>query len=482
MKSTTCSRSLKNTALMAVFSLAAITPEASAAPLYWGQTTYSSGSIYNGTAATPGNWYTDAAGANVSSVAPDSLDDIFFNTTPANAVGGTVIVGANLNARSLTFNTSGTTTLEQNAVNRVLNLGTGGITVNAGSGTVNIGTSAHDPALTVQVTGSQSWTNNSASALTVRRLRTATGAGATSLRLNAAAAGGITVSTGITDSVEDPLSIVIDSAGAGLVIFSGVGTQNTYRGGTTIKAGALSAYGSLGSGAVQLGDTAGSSSATLNVRSATAFTNNITVRAGSSGTKTLTTNQTGGVLLNGTLTLDDNLALITSTSGTFNGAISGVGDIVKTGNGALILGGDNTFSGDLTISTGAFTLAEAGSLTFTIGANGINNQLNGASTGVVTLDGTFNFNLTGASLVGGNSWTIVNLASTAEIYGGAFSITGFTENANVWTNGSGFTFDESTGLLTYAVPEPSTGLFLLGGVVGLFAFGSRRSRRVTAGR
>lgn len=474
MKSTTCSRSLKNTALMAVFSLAAISPKASAAPFYWGQTTVVSGT-YSGNAATAANWYTNAAGTNVAGAAPNSLsDDLFFNTTPANAVGGAVTVGANLSANSLTFNTSGATVLAQDA-NRNLVLGTGGITMGAASGNVNVGINTN--ALSVRLAASQSWTNNSASTLNVRNITTNAGAGSVSLTLDAAGAGNITLPLSISDSEANPLSIVVASAGSGVVNM----TASTYRGGTTINSGRLSTSGSLGAGGVLLGATSGGADAFLTVNS-TAFSNDITVRAGSSGIKTLTASNASGVL-NGGLLLGDSLALVANGAlTTVNGNISGAGDLVKSGNGALTLTGDNTFSGDLTVSTGALTLTEAGSLTFTIGANGVNNQLNGATAGVVTLDGTFNFNLTGASLVDGNSWTIVNLASTAEIYGGTFSITGFTENANVWTNGSGFTFTESTGLLTYAVPEPSTGLFLLGGAVGLLAFGGRRSRRVTAGR
>jgi autotransporter-associated beta strand protein len=242
----------------------------------------------------------------------------------------------------------------------------------------------------------------------------------------------------------------------------------------------LSTFGTLGSGAVLLGDTTGTGNATLNVRAtiASGFANNITVRAGSSGTKTITTNQTGGVNLAGTVTLEDNLTITTFTDGTFSNTISGTGDIVKTGNGALTFSGDNTFTGDLTVSTGAFTLAEEGSFTFKIGANNVGNQINGATAGAVALDGTFIFDLSGASLVDGNSWALVSI-SAAETYGENFSIAGFApETGDVWSNGAGFTYTESTGVLAYtAVPEPST-VALLGGFGSLFvAFARRRKIR-----
>lgn len=467
----TRSYSIQPAALIALLSLVVIIPSASAAPLYWG-------GVYTGTAATAANWYTDAAGDNVSSTAPDAtnpVDDLFFNTTPVNTAGGDVSVNANFAARSFTFNTSGATRLVQSG-SPIVRLGEGGITLGASSGNVTFGTGNF---LYTRVTASQVWTNNSASILTVRSLSTNTGSGAVALTLSAAGAGGILFSQNISDAVSDPLAIVIDSAGSGLTTING--TANTYRGGTTIKRGALSAFGTLGSGAILLGDTTGSSTATLNVRSApaTPFTNNITVRSGSSGTKTLTTNQTGGVVLDGTLTLDDNLALTTSTDGTFNGAISGAGNLVKGGNAALTLAGANTFSGDLTINTGAFTLAATtGSLTFYIGANGVTNQVNGTTTGAVAFNGTFNFNLTGASLVDGNSWSIVTVSNDS--YGASFAIAGFSQASDIWTNGAGLTFTESTGVLSYAaIPEPSTSALLLGVGVFIVAFGTCRKVRLS---
>lgn len=477
-------RSRHAAALVALLPLAAFfTPAASATTLFWGQTTFSSGSIYNGNAATAANWFTDAAGTNVSSSAPQTTaatDDLFFNTTPANAVGGTVTVGAGFSANSITFNTSGATVLSQSG-NQNLILGGGGLTLGASSGAVSVGISSNT--LSVRAASAQTWTNNSASTLTVRALTANTGAGVVPLTLNAASTGAISFSLNVNDTVSDQIALVIDSAGSGVTTLNG--TANTYRGGTTIKRGALSTFGPLGSGAVLLGDNTGSSSATLNVRSASGFTNNITVVSGSSGTKTLTTNQTGGVTLGGTLTLNDNLTLTTFTAGTFNGVISGTGNLVKGGTAALTLSAANTFSGNLTINTGTFTLTETtGALTFYIGANGATNQVNGSTTGAVAFNGTFNLNLTGASLVDGNSWNLVSLASTAETYGTGFALAGFTQNNDIWTNGTGLSFSESTGILSYtaaSVPEPSSFALIGGFGTLLFTLGLRRGIRPHAG-
>lgn len=459
-------RARRDLALLALLPLAAALPSASADILYWGQTNYT------GDVATAANWFTDSDGTNGSAAAPhptNATDDLVFNTAPANTAGGTIAVTANFSARSLAFNTSGATVLSQDA-NRNLILGSGGITLGSGSGNVNIGINVN--ALSVRLAASQSWTNNSAAVLNVRNITTSSGAGPVTLTLGAAGAGNIVLPLSITDSVADPLSLVVDSTGAGMVTTA----ASAYRGGTTIKQGHLFTTGTLGTGAVLLGDTAGTANATLTVRSA-GFANYITVRGGSSGAKTLVTNQSGGAVLNGAVTLDDTLALTSTTDGTFNGAITGVGSLVKGGNAALTFAGANTFTGDLTINSGAFTLAESGSFTFDIGANGAANQINGATAGAVAFNGTFNFDLSGASLVPGNSWSLVSLSAT-ETYGASFSITGFTQNDNVWTNGAGLSFSEITGVLSYsAVPEPSSVAALAGFGTLLVAAGRRRAVR-----
>lgn len=453
--------------LLALVALAVSGPRLAASPYYWGQMTYSSGSVYNGTAATASNWYTDAAGMSVASAAPNSLDDdIIFNTTPANATGGTVTVGANLSAKSFTFNTTGATVLSQDT-NRNVILGSGGITLGANSGNVNVGINVNT--LNVRLAASQTWTNNSSSTLNVRNITTNSGAGPVSLSLNAAGAGNIVLPLSVTDSVDNPLSIVVNSAGSGSITMA----ASTYRGGTTINSGRLSATGSLGTGGILLGNTSGSSDATLAVNS-TSFTNTIRVRAGSAGIKTLTTSNAAGVL-NGGIVLDDSLVLSsTGAVTTINGDISGTGSLVKSGAGSLVLTGDNTFSGDLTIDAGALTLASDGSLTFSIGASGVSSQIDGSSTGLVTLNGVFNFNLSGAALVDGSSWHVVAVSNA--IYGASFAITGFTQTDNIWTNGSGLTFAESTGTLTYAVPEPSVSAFLIGGTLAFLVIRNRRNR------
>jgi len=450
-----CIRTSKK-ALIATLPLVLALPTAATAQLYWGDT------AYTGTSSTASSWYTDAAGNTASATAPNG-EDLIFNTTPGNGSGGDIIVDTDFSANSLTFNTSGNTRLVQSGT-RALDLGTGGITLGASSGSVTIGTGNF---LNTNITGSQTWSNNSSSNLTVRSLSTASGAGAVTLNLDLTGTGNITFSQPISDSASDPLALVVNASSSGYV--SVTQSSNSIRGGTTINQGLLFTYGNLG-GAVQLGDTSGSGNASLTVRNTTSFNSDITVRSGSSGTKKLTTHNSN-LAFSGSLTLNDDLSIVTntSTSGTFNGAISGDGNIVKTGNGALIFAGVNTSTGDLTIDVGSFTLSSTGSMEFTIGANGVNNQINGISTSIA-FDGTFIFDLTGAELIDGNTWTIVG--SDFATYGLTFDIDGFVENNGIWTK-DGFTFSESTGQLAYAVPEPSMAALILGSAA-LFLVGKRR--------
>lgn len=424
---------------------------------YWGA------DYVTGNANTASNWFTDAAGTTAATIAPGDInaDNLYFNTTPGNNTGGSISTTGRLDAYSLTFNTTGYTKISGD-----VHIGAGGVTVNTGSGGSQIDNGgSYDTYLTT----SQTWTNYSSSVLRARQLRT-TGSGAITLTLDSAGTGGINFSYIILDTTNAPLTFLVDTTDK--VTISKNSSTVTWRGGTIINRGELSTVESLGSGDVLLGDTSGSANAKLTMGSAYDNANNITVRSGSSGSKTIST---GGQIY-GTLTLNDTL-LFTSTNNaaSISGAITGTGDFVKTGDNTLTLDGSNTSTGDFTIDEGNFTLDQSGAMTFYIGANGVNNQINGISTDSIELDGTFDFDLGGASLVNGNSWSIVSLTAS-ETYGSNFNITGFSETGpDLWTNGSGLTFSEMDGTLSFAViPEPSSVVLM---ICGLSAFYVLRKRR-----
>lgn len=160
-----------------------------------------------------------------------------------------------------------------------------------------------------------------------------------------------------------------------------------------------------------------------------------------------------------------NLASDASVGGagdiTINHAITGSGGLTKTGTHSLILNASNTYTGNTTLANqdASLVLGSSGSLNFKIEANGVSNKITGVSqtagAGTVSLNGTFQLDLTGAAIADGNVWQIAaaDLLPTTT-YGESFSVAGFTQVANVWTKVDGantWTFTEATGVLSLAV-------------------------------
>ena len=130
--------------------------------------------------------------------------------------------------------------------------------------------------------------------------------------------------------------------------------------------------------------------------------------------------------------------------------------------------GANAFTGNLQLAGSAanrarIALADDANWNFVIGASGVNNSISGI--GTATFNGDFNFDLTGASSTWGSTWNIVSVSTITETFGSTFTVAGWTDMGSYWTtsaNGTTYSFDEITGVL--AIPEPSTGALLLGGL------------------
>jgi fibronectin-binding autotransporter adhesin len=238
-------------------------------------------------------------------------------------------------------------------------------------------------------------------------------------------AGDLTLTHSITARLgtitEDLTPRVLRKAGLGTLELE---NASTHSGGTEVLAGVLLVkhQGALGSGTLTLGDTSGTNAATARFNAGLAISNNLLVRDGSTGARTLDANAgdltwTGDVELERLLTLNNGGFTLPST---LSGEISGPGSLSKTGSGEWILSHPaNTFgtgqTDAISISAGSITVAADGSMGNA--ANGITLT----SSGLFRAGGSFSTNrsftfsgsgsTTGILVTDGNTLT-VNAALT----------------------------------------------------------------------
>lgn len=277
--------------------------------------------------------------------------------------------------------------------------------------------------------------------------------------------------------------------------------NNTFTGNIVIQKGAVlfsysggTAFGNSAN-VITLGSAGNGDATLLNISSSNRIDNKIVVASGSGGKLVLGSNSTSSASNTnyaGTLLLNDNVTLMSQKGAGFDtrytGVISGVGGVSTAGSGETQFGDGsasivNTYKGNTTLTeTSSLTLSNNAKMTFYIGATGVNNKISGAGSNVLTLDGGFVFDLTGAAANG--TWQIVETSLLNETYNatsfGVYTSTNlanpWTKNANVWTYVNGgvtYSFSEATGVLS-AVPEPTT-VLLLGGGLMVLLFRRRRS-------
>ena len=315
------------------------------ATIYWDGTSTDWSSVTS--------WSTNVGAAIPNPAAVPSVDDVaafsinIVNTPQTVNLNGDQAV---LGLRFLGTNTA-TTTLLAGGTNRNIDLGTEGITVNAGAGAVTIGSATAGQNVVLSLQGSESFRNDSVNALTINNAVTLDLPGAQTLTLTGTSTAANTIAGVLSNGAG---TMGLDKTGAGTWR---LGAANTYTGQTNVFAGTL-AYGianAISTGGVTIdGQTA--------ILDLGTFSDSV-------GTVIL--NDGGRIIGTGAATLTSTAAF-DLRSGSVSVILAGGVALNKTTTGTVTLSGVNTYTGLTTISAGTL-------------AYGVNNAI---AAGGVTVDGS----------------------------------------------------------------------------------------------
>jgi len=299
-------------------------------------------------AATPNTNFTNDAAGTINALAlPSWTTDVYMSANSASNLATTLDQAFTING--LTFVGVGSS----NTAGSSIGAGSGGtLQINSGGITVNAGSGANSISAPVTLGAAQSWTNNSSNLLTV-------GAGAVNnggFLLTVAGSGNTTISGAISGNGS------LTQSASGTLTLSG---SNTYTGATTINAGTLAITGSAalaGGGPVNI------AGGVLDL-GAQNLTNPFSLQ--------------NGTLQNGKITLASGNFDIQSGTALWNVQLNGSAGLIKTTPGTATLAGANFFTGPTTIYAGTLSIGWWGSF---------------ASTSVVNLvSGTLDLNGVGIS-------------------------------------------------------------------------------------
>ena len=339
------------------------------------------------------NWARDAAASTLTARTPTVLSTVFLSADmalAANQVGMTL--GADTNIAGLVASSVSTMSLLDEGY--LLQVGTGGIAVNAGGGSLSL-------AAAIDMAGNQTWSNRGAGQLTV--------SGSVNLGSNALQLSGSSPLV-VSGTVRGTAGLLINNTST-LTLHG----ANSYTGGTTVSAGSVLLVG---------GDNRLSTSGSITAAGGVLDLGGN--RQDTTGAITIA----GGVVQNGILT-----ALASAfdvRGGGASAVLAGSQALVKTTAASMTLSGANTYSGGTTIQEGLLNLNNGG------------NALSSAiGTGTLTiLGGTF----------GNTSGSSVTLATqNTQVWNGDFAFAG-TSDLNLGmgavTLGNNRTVTVNTGTLT----------------------------------
>jgi autotransporter-associated beta strand protein len=397
-------------------------------------------------------WSDDATSGGTTGTIAGASDIAVFNQSSVNGDLEANIAGVATSVGGLVFNNTGTTGIRTNGGNQTLTIGSGGITINAGAGAVSFGspTNTNGARMTLELSADQTWLNNSSNAL-VLSARNRVNMGSNTLTFDG------TGDFSQSSTSNSPIT------GTGSLIKKGSGTltltqTNTYTGSTTINAGTLEMTNNAAIRYSWL-DTAGSIVGDAsNGLKTTVTTFIVGGLAGDKDLASIFTTTAGGYDGLTALTLGVDAANSFSYSGDIADGAAGM-SVSLNGAGVQTLSGDNTYTGNTTLSSGTLNIGSAtaiGTGTFVINGGTFdntsgsaltltNNQAISIGNASWTFGGSNDLNLgTGAvalNLPGIGGTSVITLGGTGSTltFGGHVDSPNRNGNTSIEVNGAGNT-------------------------------------------
>jgi len=361
--------------------------------------------------------------------------------------------GANSGQSSWTLQSG---TLELNKSTTVNAINSAGITIQSGGTMRNLVTHQISDLGNVTIQSGGAWDLNSFSE-TINSLSLASGS---SLSLG-------TAQLIVDNQANGTWAGTIAGSSGGSIVKKGANTisvtgDNSGMAGTWFVVGGIVGFNhnnAAGSGTINLGETFGADAATIDISSGGVNVgNNIIVRSGSSGTKTIDNASGGSITFSGGITLNANV-VVSAGSGettTMSGNVGGVGKIQKTGDGTLTLGGNNNYTGNTEIDAGTLNVSGdlSGSYIYignggnssaaTLELSGSGSTLGGLQVNTSAGSGARTINVTAGSHTMSGSSLDVDRAVTINASGGSLNIA-HTVNLDLTETGSDEMTINSTG-------------------------------------